>query len=77
MDDMSKTTAKSTFNLYRAYGLGKFANWRTMKPQEVEREKVVEALRFPGVRKAAEKLLEYRKFQVEELEQMLEEAKDD
>lgn len=66
--------AKTVFSLYREYGLGQFANWLTMKQDSIQRVEVVESLRFPETRKSAEKLIEYYKFKIDELESMLAES---
>lgn len=68
-------TAKILFTLYREYGIGQFANWLTKKQDRIERKDVVDALCFPETRKSAEKLVEYWKFKIDELESMLRESK--
>lgn len=66
--------ANTVFSLYREYGLGQFDNWLTMKQDSIQRVEVVECLRFPETRKSAEKLIEYYKFKIDELESMLAES---
>lgn len=66
--------AKVVFGLYCEHGLGKFANWLTMKQDSIQREEVVQSLMYPETRKAAQKLLEYYKFKIGELESMLAES---
>ena len=70
-------SAKTVWHLYREYGLGKFANWLSMKTDSIEREEVLRALRFPETRKAAKKRVEYYKTKLEELESMLSESESD
>jgi hypothetical protein len=67
-------SAKTVFGLYRKHGLGPFANWLTMKQDSIERVEVVDSLRFPETRKSAEKLIEFYKFKIDELESMLAES---
>lgn len=66
--------AKTVFALYREHGLGKFANWLTMKKDSVERIEVVEAMRFPETRNAAEKLVEFYQFKIDEIKSMMGES---
>lgn len=59
------------FVQYRQNGLGQFANWLTLRMDNVDRAKVVNAMRSPTTRKAAENLLSYYKFKALELQSML------
>jgi hypothetical protein len=74
MKDNDADFAKIVFGLYREYGLGRFANLLTMKQDSIERVEVVKSLRFPETRKSAEKLIEFYKFKIDELESMLAES---
>lgn len=67
-------SAKSIWHLYCEYGLGRFANWLSMKYDNIDRQEVVQSLRFPETRKAAEKLVEHYRFKIEEIESMLAES---
>lgn len=77
MENASSETAdfaRSVFSMYREHGLGQFSNWLTLKKDNVHREEVVESLRFPETRRLAEKLVEFYKLKIDELESMLEES---
>jgi hypothetical protein len=63
------------FALYREHGLGQFNNWYTLKKDSIERSEVLDAIRFPEVRKSAENLVASYKAKIEEIEGMLTETK--
>ena len=67
-------SARAIWALYRQHGLGKFANWLTLKPDDIPRKKVVQALRFPEIQRSAKKAVEYYRFKIDEIEQMIKEA---
>jgi hypothetical protein len=71
IDGNAEDAVDIAFVQYRQNGLGHFANWFTMRTDNVDRTKVVNAMRSPTTRKAAENLLDYYKFKVLELQSML------
>lgn len=72
--DISALSAKAVWSLYREHGLGRFANWLSMKYDNIDRQEVVQALRFPETRKAAENLIAHYRVKIQEIESILAES---
>ena len=66
--------AIATFRMYMQFGLGRFDNWLSMRRDDISRERVVQALRYPHVLEYAKEILAQRMRCFDELSQLIREA---
>lgn len=73
-NDIHEHLAQIKFAIYLRYGFGDFRNWFSMQSDEVCRDEVVESLKFPNVKKAAQKKIEQCTQQIQEIREMIRDA---